>query len=294
MGTFLHSQPLGQEAKQADLTNLIAPCRPDKINFRKGLEQWANLSFWADDEFKPNEGDLPKAWRLGRKPNLTQMHNQAQAAIPNQAIENFLYEAVGKDKNFINGASTYELRSHVFPHSPAAVQNDGQYHYVVLGPQCVSDSKNIANEAKRYLELGTSANSPRSFRNALIMLAPSYDGLELAKKRIREALAWNQVLADLRQQGKGAIDPARESTLISSKRLADSKVQDAIRQAWSMAIVMSEKGDAQCFKLAIDASTPPINALIKEPKARISVEPINAEALLPDGPYDLWHEGDNF
>lgn len=293
MGTFLHSQPLGQDAKLRDLLNLIGPVQPDKINLNKGLQEWSDLSFWLDDEFKPKEGELPSAWRLGRKPNLTQMHSQAKAAINSQVVEGHLINSLHKDKLFKSGNTDMELKTHILPANPAEVQDDGKFHYVVLSVDCASEPRKISQNAIRYLEEGASENSPRAYRNSLIMLAPSPDGLDMAKNRIRDALAWEQVLADLRQQGKGAIDPARESTLASNKKMADGKAQEAIRQAWTMAVVMSEKGAPQCFKINLEAGISHFDAIKNEQKIRIK-DSISSEAILPGGPYNLWQNGDQF
>lgn len=292
MGTFLHSQPLGQDARLRDLTNLASPTQPDKINFQKGLEQWAELSFWLDDEYKSKEGQLPGTWRLGRKPNLTQMHAQAKAGISNALIEAELLKRVNSDKSFKDGASARGVAVHTMPSSPADVANDGKFHFVILPPACVSDMRKISTEAIRFLEEGASANSPRTFKNALIMVAPTKDGLDIAKNRISDALAWEQVLNEIRAKGKDAIDPARESTLLSHKKIADGKVAEAVRQAWSLGIVMAENGKPECFKISPDAETSHFNAIKKEQKARIYDTPISAEVLLPSGPYNLWAQND--
>ena len=82
--TFLHSQPIGHKASQRDLELLLAPTRPDKIQLRTALLKWADASHFLDDEFtaeaKPGPDGKrsdPKSWRLGSKPNLVQMHNDA-------------------------------------------------------------------------------------------------------------------------------------------------------------------------------------------------------------------------
>ena len=82
--TFLHSQPVGQKAALRDLTVLLGPTRPDKIGLGKALLRWVDTSCFLDDQFtseaavKPDgRRDVPKSWRLGSKPNLIQMHQDA-------------------------------------------------------------------------------------------------------------------------------------------------------------------------------------------------------------------------
>ncbi|MEJ7637813.1 MAG: DUF499 domain-containing protein [Singulisphaera sp.] len=86
--TFLHSQPVGQKAALRDLTVLLGPTRPDKIQLEKALRRWTELS-WFLDEGAINDvpaavdgrTPLPKSWRLGSKPNLTQMHHDARTRV---------------------------------------------------------------------------------------------------------------------------------------------------------------------------------------------------------------------
>ena len=42
--TFLHSQPVGQKASLRDLTVLLGPTRPDKIQLEKALSRWIETS----------------------------------------------------------------------------------------------------------------------------------------------------------------------------------------------------------------------------------------------------------
>jgi hypothetical protein len=54
---------------------------------------------------------------------------------------------------------------------------------------------------------------------------------------------------------------------------------------------VSEKNEVQAFKLSVDSE--PLFAKIKsDSRSRIHDTAISAEALLPDGPYDLWRAGE--
>ena len=78
LATFLHSQPIGQRASIRHLKLLSGAAEPDPIEFQKGLERWADASWYLDDTFIDDQEDgLPKLWRLGSKPNLKQMHDDA-------------------------------------------------------------------------------------------------------------------------------------------------------------------------------------------------------------------------
>ena len=97
MATFLHSQPTGRSAKTRDLMLLIGPCRADKIELEKGLGRWAWRSYWLDDTNLPEkEGQLPADWRLGNRPNLTQMQAAAAALINDDVVKARLIEEIQK------------------------------------------------------------------------------------------------------------------------------------------------------------------------------------------------------
>ncbi|MDR2573955.1 MAG: DUF499 domain-containing protein, partial [Desulfovibrio sp.] len=294
MGTFLHSQPLGQEAKTRDLLALVAPTRPDKIGLEKGLGLWAEHSFWLDDQLAAKNGALPSAWRLGKRPNLTQMHAQAKTEISDETVRARLIGEIGKSKSLIMGAKESGLDLHIMPDSPRDVADDGKFHYAILGPECASEIRKIAPEAIKFLQEGASQNRPRVYRNALILLAPSIDGLDVANARLRDALAWEQVAFTLRQQGPDTVDPVRMVTLSSQKAAAEGKVGEAVRQAWCMVVTLSDKGDPQCFKLNVSDAASHFAAIKQDQRSRVFDTALNAEALLPDGPYDLWRQGDNF
>lgn len=71
------------------------------------------------------------------------------------------------------------------------------------------------------------------------------------------------------------------------RRLQDARAQlpDAVRQAYSVVVTVNERNDVHAFRLA--PGTGPLFATIKnDERARIKETPVDAEALLPDGPYD--------
>lgn len=72
---------------------------------------------------------------------------------------------------------------------------------------------------------------------------------------------------------------------------ARGRLPDAIRQAYSVVVTVNEGNAVHAFRLAPEAG--PLFAGIKsDDRARIKETAVDAAALLPDGPYDLWREGD--
>jgi hypothetical protein len=298
MATFLHSQPIGQSAKTRDLVLLIGATRPDKIELGKGLVRWSRSSYWLDDTNLPEKDDqIPGTWRLGNRPNLTQMQAAAAAQISDDVVQARLIEEIGKTKALTSGASASGVRVHTLPTKPRDIEDDGQFHYAVLPPSAASDSGKPSAEAKRYLDETTSPEKPRVFRNAVLLLTASRDGLEVAQARVREYLAWEKVKDDLTpktdedKKRKGSVDVARMQTLAVQIDKARGSVPNAIRQAYCTVVTVSDKDEVQAFKISVTDDAH-FETIKNDGRSRIQDTAITAEALLPDGPYNLWKGGE--
>ena len=294
MATFLHSQPTGRSAKSRDLMLLIGPCRADKIELEKGLGRWAWRSYWLDDTNLPEkEGQLPADWRLGNRPNLTQMQAAAAALINDDVVKARLIEEIQKAKTLTSGASALGVRVHTLPTKPKDIEDDGLFHYAVLPPSAASDSGKPSAEAKRFLDETTGSDKPRVFRNAVLLLALARDGLEVAQARVRDYLAWEKVMDDLipkndeEKRQKGSVDVARLQTLKINIDKAKAKMPEAIRQAYCIVVTVSDKDEDQAFKISV-ADEAHFETIKKDPRSRVQDTAITADALLPSGPYDLW------
>ena len=93
ISVFLSSQPIGHKALTRELVLLLGAANPDKIELEKALHRWTDVSWFLDEAEVATAGrnpngsrDLPKAWRLGNRPNLRQMHDDACAnSVPPRA-----------------------------------------------------------------------------------------------------------------------------------------------------------------------------------------------------------------
>lgn len=293
VATFLHSQPVGQTARTRDLEVLLGSVRPDKIELEKGLARWAQSSYWLDDLYTVvSEGQLPDTWRLGNRPNLTQMHAVAAKNIQDDIVRARLLDEIGKTKALTANASAAGVRVHTLPTRPKDIEDDGAFHYAVLGPSAASESGKPSPEATRFLDETTGADKPRVYRNAVLLVTPSKDGLELALARVRDYLAWETVREEVKkQQNDGNVDPARAQTLQINIDKAKGRIPEAIKQAYSIVITISEKDEAQAFKITV-TEEPHFNIIKADTRSRVQDTAITAEALLPDGPYNLWHPGE--
>ena len=72
-------------------------------------------------------------------------------------------------------------------------------------------------------------------------------------------------------------------------RTASKRIPDAIRQAYSIVVTVNESNDIHAFKIVV--TDEPLFTIIKADKrSRIQETAISAEAMMPEGPYDLWRE----
>ena len=236
LATFLHSQPVGQRAQTRELMTLLGHTRPDKIELEKGLLRWAETSWFLDEgalvdvqRLETRGRQLPKSWRLGSRPNLRQMHHDACQRISSDLVESRLMDEITRAKRLTEGASAAGAKVHTVPQRPSDVDDDGEFHFVIMGPRAASDSGKPSTEAKRFIDETSSADKPRNYRNSLVLVAPSRDGLEAARSRIREYSGWEEVRTLLKDETKGQeVDPIREETLARNISAAKARIPEAI------------------------------------------------------------------
>jgi len=294
--TFLHSQPVGQKAQTRELLNLLGATKPDKIELEKALRQWTEVSWFLDEgAFQDAETGqiiykgLPGYWRLGSRPNLKQMHHDACTRVQPTIVEDKLTDAIRKCSSLSAGASALGVRVHTLPEKPADVEDDGDFHYVILGQKAASRPGNPSNEARRFLTEKTGPDAPRVYRNAIVLAVPSIEGLEAARDTIRKHQGWLQVESQLQGQ---EIDHNRKQLLELEKKNTQARASELVKQAYCIAVAVSDKNDILAFKVVLRDSTPLFQVIKSDPQSRILEGAITAEALLPGGPYNLWHEGE--
>ena len=293
VATFLHSQPIGQTARTRDLVVLLGSTRPDKIELEKGLSRWAQMSYWLDDLYAVvAEGALPATWRLGNRPNLTQMHAVAAKNMPDDTVRARLLDDIDHTKALTANASAAGVRVHTRPPRPKDVEDDGIFHYAVLGPSAASESGKPSPEARRFIDETTGPEKPRVYRNSVLLLVPSKDGLEFATARVRDYLAWEVVQEEIKKQQKdGNVDPARAQTLRMNIDKAKGRIPETIKQAYCVVVTVSKEDEVHAFKISV-ADDPHFNIIKGDERSRVKDTAVTAEALLPDAPYNLWRPGE--
>lgn len=294
--TFVHSQPVGQKAQIRDIFLLVGATRPGRINLDKALLRWTDESWFLDEEAVADAGTgpggeklLPRTWRLGSKPNLKQMHSDACSRVSAPVIDSRLVSEVTSVKSLTAGAAGAGARVHVLPERPRDVDDDGEFRYAILGPRAVSDAGKPSAEAQRFLNETTGPDRPRTARNAIVVAVPSTDGLEAARNAVRDHLGWEDVQDALKGQD---IDPIRRETLKAKLDDARRRLPEAVRQAYSIVVTVGKDNGIDAFKVTLSGD--PLFATIKaDGRSRIQETAVTAEALLPEGPYDLWRPGED-
>ena len=292
---FLHSQPIGRKAYTPELIRMAGSTAPDGIELEKGLRRWREISWFLDDEDADlDAGDataaLPKSWRLGNRPNLRQMHDEAcQQRVSQEKVDERLREEVRGARTLTDGARAAGATVHLLPSTPREVGDDGCFRYVVMEPGAASESGKPSSAAKLMLDETTGPERPRVHRNAVVLGVPSRDGLEAAQAAVRALLGWEDVAGQLDTH---QVDPLQAERLRRRLREARDRVPEIIRHAYAVVVTVNEQNKVQAFKLPAGAG-PLFPAIKNDERARIKETAVDAEALLPDGPYDLWRDDDD-
>lgn len=295
VATFLHSQPIGHKATTRELMQLLGHTRPNKIDLEKALCRWAETSWFLDEE-STNEtatsSPLPKSWRLGSRPNLRQMHHEACTQIQSDLIEAKLLEEIRKLKSLTEKAHVAGAKVHTLPKHPKDIEDDGEFHYGILGPTAASDSGKPSAEARKFIEETTGPERPRaSNRNVIVLAVPSRDGMEAAQKQIRSYLAWEEIYGQMQQQKLQESDPLRWDILVKYRAEARNDISGLVKQAYCIVVTVSDSSQVQAFKLAV-GDAPLFTQIKSDNRSRIQDTAVTAEALLPGGAYDLWRENE--
>ncbi len=294
IATFLHSQPIGQRTSTRELLVLIGSSQPDRIEFAKALRAWAHTSWFLDEAYlTEGRGDygLPSAWRLGSRPNLKQMHNDALMRVVSQTdlIESRLMEEIKTVKALTQGANAAGAVVHFLPKRPADIDDDGKFHYAVLGFEAASISGNPSANARKFLEDTTTADRPRVHRNAVVLATLDRTALPAIREQLATALAWDTVAEQLATQD---MDPARKKLLTHYQRSSWETLGPLIQQSYCVVVTISKDGKPEAFKMTVDTRRPLFEQIKNDERSRIQDTAISAEALLPGGPYELWRQGD--
>lgn len=170
--------------------------------------------------------------------------------------------------------------------------SDGEFRYVILGPNAQSESGKPSALAVRFCEEVTGPQNPRAAKNAIVVAAPDRSGLTIAHDKVRDHLAWLEVKSLLSGQ---PIDPVRSSKLDSEITGSKKDIAGAVRQAYCIVVTRGADDTVNAFKVTVDTNKPLFQTIKEDPKSRITDLPLTPDAILPGSTsgFDLWREDED-
>jgi len=99
---------------------------------------------------------------LGSKPNLKQMHAAARAGVSDSLVDVVLEKTIQDAAKLTDGARAAGAKVHKLPAKPADIDDDGLFHYAVLGPAAACDAGKPSAHARRFLDETTGPDKPRA------------------------------------------------------------------------------------------------------------------------------------
>jgi hypothetical protein len=290
VAAFIYSQPIGEQAEVADLRWLLGPTCDLPAVLNNGLIAWAKTSWYLEetDATEPAT-NVPKYWRLGPKPNLNQVHftyKQKALSIAKGKFD----ELAKKCSPLKEGCDQEGIKFHNQPNLPSEVEDDGVFRLIVLGADYAGQpgAKPLTG-AEVFVRTHSSPTDNRTFQNAALVVTPSVGGLQQAEQQIADWLAWQEV-----KQTKDFKDYDSHVKETVNKRERESKqaAETAVKNAYELALYVDKTGAVQVkrFTMGAQALFP---TLLQEKELRLFKEKIDAETIMPGGPYAVWPATDD-
>lgn len=286
IATFLHSQPRGKRAETADLLGLLAYSGPDQLSLTEGLKDWRSRSWFlveGDDHF----------WQLDLTPNLNQMHASQMERVTASEISDEIRRRASDNKTLTRTSDG--VRVYTLPRSPRDVEDNPEFRYLVLGPECaVTPGQPVPAEVAAFFTTVSGPNNPRTYKNALVALAPESSALSGLRNQVRRHLAWKLVQGS---QEAARLSDAQQKKLVNEIQTLSNTLPTSVQGVWSVLVAADESGTLKAELLkpipSNQSATPfeRIVAMLRESE-RLAPERIDPELLLPGSYLNLWHPGE--
>ncbi|MGH9651738.1 MAG: hypothetical protein ACRD3I_14900, partial [Terriglobales bacterium] len=169
------------------------------------------------------------------------------------------------------------------------MEDDATFRLVVLG----ADYAGTPGDAPKanvleFLRTHASPSDPRQNQNVLLVVIPSAAGLIQAEQAIASWMAWGDIK---NSQAFKDLAPEQKETVKRRERESQKEALTFVKNAFELVISVDNAGNAQQkkFTMGSEALFP---TLMREKDLRIFREKINAETLLPGGPFSKWPPSD--
>ncbi|MGD0265018.1 MAG: DUF499 domain-containing protein [Candidatus Methylomirabilota bacterium] len=286
---FIFSQPVGEQAELGELRWLIGVTCDIPAMLNTGLLEWSKTSWYlAECESTDPASGLPRYWRMGPKPNLNQVHDSYK--------RNALKNARGKFDSLVkecrplrDGCMEENVFPHLLPSAPEKVKDDTTFRLVVLGAEYAGTPGSAPKaNALEFLRTHASPSDQRQNQNVLLVVIPSAAGLLQAEQAVASWMAWGDIK---KSESFKDLTPEQQETVRRRERESQKDALTSVKDAFELVIYVDTAGNAQQkkFTMGSEALFP---TLMREKDLRIYREKINAETLLPGGPFSKWPPSD--
>lgn len=276
VATFLHSQPPGARAANAELLGLVAHPEIDASAISEGLRKWRERSWFLVEN--------PDVWQLGIVPNLNHMHFQAKGRLDEKEVDDELrkrIQAVQALKTADEGVVV-----HMLPKSPGDVDDNLQLHYLVLEPDCaVTLGRPLPVDVESYF---TVKKGPRIYRNNVIALVPEAASVAGLREQVRNWLAWKKLEEP---DNYKLLTDHQKQQLPGKKQEATNNLPESVVGAYRVLVAVDEDGDVKAQALSSgDSPFERIKAALIE-EERLVTQTLDPDLVLPGSYLELWGKG---
>jgi hypothetical protein len=289
VAAFAYSQPVGELAELSDMRWLLAPTCEMPAVLNNGLVAWAKIS-WYLEECDTTEAatGVPKIWRLGPKPNLNQLHESYKRRALAHARTRFNELARTKCTPLYNDVGD-GVQIHKLPTAPSEVEDDGQFRLVVLG----ADAAGVVGDppsarAAEFIRTHSSPSDSRTYQNIVLVTTPSVTGLHQAEQQIADWMAWEEIKGT---QQFNEMESFQQEQVKKRERDSLRDALTAVKNAYELVTYLDKDGSVQAKKITMGAQSL-FATLLQESGLRLFKEKIEADSIMPGGPYPVWPASD--
>jgi hypothetical protein len=277
IGTFLHSQPIGQRAMPAELLALLAHPDVDAAAIEEGLRKWRERSWFLVEN--------PDVWQLGTVPNLTHMHYQAKNGVSEPEIGDELRKRIKAIPELKSADPGVEV--HVLPQSPRDIDDNLRLHYLVLEPACaVTLGQSLPQAAEAYFN---EKAGPRIYRNNILALAPEASRVAGLREQVRNWLGWARLE---RPETIKLLTDEQKRLLPGEKRKTTANLPEFVVGAYNILLSVNENNEIEAQTLPGSVGGHPferIKSILAE-EERLVTFVLDPDLILPGSYLELWGE----
>lgn len=290
VAAFIFSQPIGEQAELSELRWLLAATCDMPAVLNNGLCSWSRTSWYLEECEATEAGTgVPKFWRLGPKPNLTQLHDSYKRQAMKYAKNQFDDLAKTKCAPLYEDPYDTGVLFHKLPEDPNDIDDDGRFRIAILGAEYAGIvGEPPKADAATFLTTHSSPTDVRTYQNIVLIAIPSVPGLQQAEQHIASWQAWQEIK---RTDQYRDMDSGQQQ-IVRKRETDDLKdARTAVKNAYEIVIYLHKDGSVQARKITMGAESL-LATLLADKDLRLFREKIEPTALMPAGPSSVWPDTD--